>query len=251
MAMEDLIYKAKLAEQAERYDDMIATMKAVIKQVTELTVDQRNLLSVGYKNVVGVRRTAWRAISSLEAKEDSRGNHKKVELAKLYREKIEEELNTICGDILALIDQILATKTNSAEAKVFFLKMQGDYYRYLAEFQTAGANKAKYGNRSAESALRVYQQAAEQANSSLQPTHPIRLGLALNFSVFHYEVLEQPTEACSMAKSAFDLAIAELDNLDEEQYKDSTTIMQLIRDNLTLWTSELQDPPKEANVEDL
>lgn len=249
--MEDLIYKAKLAEQAERYDDMISTMKQVIKQVTELTVDQRNLLSVGYKNVVGVRRTAWRAISSLEAKEDSRGNHKKVELAKLYREKIEEELNTICGDILALIDQILATKTNSAEARVFFLKMQGDYYRYLAEFQTAGANKAKYGNRSAESALRVYQQAAELANSSLQPTHPIRLGLALNFSVFHYEVLEQPTEACNMAKSAFDLAIAELDNLNEEQYKDSTTIMQLIRDNLTLWTSELQDAPKDANVEDL
>ena len=251
MAMEDLIYKAKLAEQAERYDDMISTMKQVIKQVTELTVDQRNLLSVGYKNVVGVRRTAWRAISSLEAKEDSRGNHKKVELAKLYREKIEEELNTICGDILSLIDQIIATKTNSAEAKVFFLKMQGDYYRYLAEFQTAGANKTKYGNRSAESALRVYQQAAELANTSLQPTHPIRLGLALNFSVFHYEVLEQPTEACSMAKSAFDLAIAELDNLDEEQYKDSTTIMQLIRDNLTLWTSELQEAPRDANVEDL
>jgi 14-3-3 protein epsilon len=249
--MEDLIYKAKLAEQAERYDDMISTMKQVIKQVTELTVDQRNLLSVGYKNVVGVRRTAWRAISSLEAKEDSRGNHKKVELAKLYREKIEEELNTICGDILSLIDQIIATKTNSAEAKVFFLKMQGDYYRYLAEFQTAGANKTKYGNRSAESALRVYQQAAELANTSLQPTHPIRLGLALNFSVFHYEVLEQPTEACSMAKSAFDLAIAELDNLDEEQYKDSTTIMQLIRDNLTLWTSELQEAPRDANVEDL
>jgi 14-3-3 protein epsilon len=174
-----------------------------------------------------------------------------VELAKLYREKIEEELNTICGDILSLIDQIIATKTNSAEAKVFFLKMQGDYYRYLAEFQTAGANKTKYGNRSAESALRVYQQAAELANTSLQPTHPIRLGLALNFSVFHYEVLEQPTEACSMAKSAFDLAIAELDNLDEEQYKDSTTIMQLIRDNLTLWTSELQEAPRDANVEDL
>ena len=249
--MEDLIYKAKLAEQAERYDDMISVMKQVIKGVTVLTVDQRNLLSVGYKNVVGVRRTAWRAISSLEAKEDSRGNHKKVELAKLYREKIEEELNTICGDILALIDQILSTKTNSAEAKVFFLKMQGDYYRYLAEFQTAGANKAKYGNRSAESALAVYQQAAQLANSQLQPTHPIRLGLALNFSVFHYEVLEQPTEACNMAKSAFDLAIAELDNLDEEQYKDSTTIMQLIRDNLTLWTSELQDAPKDANVEDL
>jgi 14-3-3 protein epsilon len=89
------------------------------------------------------------------------------------------------------------------------------------------------------------------ATVQLPPTHPIRLGLALNFSVFHYEVREHPSEACNMARNAFDQAISELDNLDEEQYKDSTTIMQLIRDNLTLWTSEMQDEPKDAQLEDL
>lgn len=79
------------------------------------------------------------------------------------------------------------------------------------------------------------------ANTELAPTHPIRLGLALNFSVFYYEILNSPDRACSLAKQAFDEAIAELDTLGEESYKDSTLIMQLLRDNLTLWTSDMQE----------
>jgi len=87
----------------------------------------------------------------------------------------------------------------------------------------------------------------------LTPTHPIRLGLALNFSVFYYEILNSPDRACHLAKQAFDDAIAELDSLSEESYRDSTLIMQLLRDNLTLWTSsdsnEVDEPaPKEEKA---
>ncbi|OMJ94023.1 hypothetical protein SteCoe_2943 [Stentor coeruleus] len=250
--METLVYQAKLAEQAERYEDMVRIMKEVVHHASELSVDQRNLLSVGYKNVVGVRRTAWRTISALETKEESRKNLKRAELARSFRLKIEEELNNRCQEVLDLISSILANKKNNTESRVFFLKMQGDYYRYMAEYQSVGANKTKYGTAAVDNAQRVYQQALELASADMPPTHPIRLGLALNYSVFFYEVKEQPTEACTMARTAFDQAIAELDNLDEEQYKDSTTIMQLIRDNLTLWTSEMQDAPKDGTaVEDL
>lgn len=81
------------------------------------------------------------------------------------------------------------------------------------------------------------QSATDVAQTELTPTHPIRLGLALNFSVFYYEILNSPDRACHLAKQAFDDAIAELDSLSEESYRDSTLIMQLLRDNLTLWTS--------------
>ena len=84
--------------------------------------------------------------------------------------------------------------------------------------------------------------AAEKAATKLQSTHPIRLGLALNFSVFYYEILDSPDEACKLAKAAFDVAVNDLDPTgNESQYKESTLIMQLLRDNLTLWTSEMQE----------
>jgi 14-3-3 protein epsilon len=69
----------------------------------------------------------------------------------------------------------------------------------------------------------------------------VKLGLALNYSVFYYEILQSPEKACKMARDAFDEAIADLDNVQDEYYKDATLIMQLLRDNLTLWTSELPE----------
>jgi len=112
---------------------------------------------------------------------------------------------------------------------------KGDYHRYLAEFATGNDRKE-----AAENSLMAYKTASDTANSELPTTHPIRLGLALNFSVFYYEILNSPDRACRLAKAAFDDAIAELDTLSEESYKDSTLIMQLLRDNLTLWTSDMQ-----------
>ena len=160
---------------------------------------------------------------------------------------------------------------------------KGDYHRYLAEFATNTERKD-----AAENSLVAYKAASDVATTELPSTHPIRLGLALNFSgkrrrttplsiavlhsrrcilishfqekmssltwpnyvfdrfvpsvlaVFYYEILNSPERACRLAKAAFDEAIAELDTLSEESYKDSTLIMQLLRDNLTLWTSDVQ-----------
>eukprot|EP00548_Thalassiothrix_antarctica_P006920 CAMPEP_0194145854 /NCGR_PEP_ID=MMETSP0152-20130528/18873_1 /TAXON_ID=1049557 /ORGANISM="Thalassiothrix antarctica, Strain L6-D1" /LENGTH=248 /DNA_ID=CAMNT_0038846213 /DNA_START=75 /DNA_END=821 /DNA_ORIENTATION=+ len=226
---ETLVYKAKLAEQAERFDEMVNDMKEVARQPQELTVEERNLLSVAYKNVIGARRASWRVVTSIEQK----GEPDKLPIIRDYKAKIEEELVDICNDILSIIEDSLIPNSTSEEAKVFYYKMKGDYHRYLSEFQTGDARKA-----SASSALDAYTAASGIASSDLPPTHPIRLGLALNFSVFYYEILNSPDRACNIAKQAFDDAIAELDTLNEESYKDSTLIMQLLRDNLTLWTSD-------------
>eukprot|EP00069_Balaena_mysticetus_P014779 bmy_08775T0 len=239
MDKSELVQKAKLAEQAERYDDMAAAMKAVTEQGHELSNEERNLLSVAYKNVVGARRSSWRVISSIEQKTER--NEKKQQMGKEYREKIEAELQDICNDVLELLDKYLIPNATQPESKVFYLKMKGDYFRYLSEV-ASGENKQTTVSNSQQ----AYQEAFEISKKEMQPTHPIRLGLALNFSVFYYEILNSPEKACSLAKTAFDEAIAELDTLNEESYKDSTLIMQLLRDNLTLWTSENQGDEGDA-----
>jgi len=232
LSKDDLVQRAKLAEQAERYDDMAKAMKSVTEQGIELSNEERNLLSVAYKNVVGARRSSWRVISSIEQK-SSDSTDKKQSMAKAYKCKVENELQDICKDVLNLLEKYLIPKATSTESKVFYLKMKGDYYRYLAEV-AAGEQKQEVVSNS----QKAYDEAYNFAKEKMQPTHPIRLGLALNYSVFHYEILNSPEKACEVAKHAFDDAIAELDTLNEDSYKDSTLIMQLLRDNLTLWTSD-------------
>eukprot|EP00274_Cyanoptyche_gloeocystis_P005567 CAMPEP_0196652586 /NCGR_PEP_ID=MMETSP1086-20130531/1923_1 /TAXON_ID=77921 /ORGANISM="Cyanoptyche gloeocystis , Strain SAG4.97" /LENGTH=257 /DNA_ID=CAMNT_0041983215 /DNA_START=99 /DNA_END=872 /DNA_ORIENTATION=- len=239
------VYMAKLAEQAERYDDMVESMKRVAKLDVELTVEERNLLSVAYKNVIGARRASWRIISSIEQKEESKGNASHVVTIKDYRYRIEAELSGICRDILGMLDQHLLPNSSTGESKVFYNKMKGDYHRYLAEVATGPDRQS-----AADDSLAAYKVASEIAQTELPPTHPIRLGLALNFSVFYYEILNFPEQACHLAKQAFDDAIAELDTLSDESYKDSTLIMQLLRDNLTLWTSDMQEGEEKTGHND-
>merc|ERR1712187_276292 len=125
-----------------------------------------------------------------------------------YCGKVESELQKICDCILNLLDKTLIGLASTGESKVFYQKMMADYYRYIAEFSD-GDKKSK----AAESARQAYEQASKVAAESLAVTHPIRLGLALNYSVFQYEVLANPEEACKMARTSFEDAIAELDNV--------------------------------------
>jgi len=232
-------FLARTAETAERYDDMCKCMSALVNWTktskADLTVEERNLLSVAYKNVIGARRASWRTLNVDEHKDDG--------IIKVYKKQVEDELEAICNDVLQLLTEILIpNNTEENESRVFYLKMTGDYYRYLAEFITDKGHDAK--------AAEFYEKALTLAQKKLTPTHPIRLGLALNYSVCFYEVLKNKQKACDLAKTAFDQAISKLDKLDEASYKDSTLIMQLLRDNLTLWTSDQNDESR-ITVEDV
>jgi hypothetical protein len=237
----DLLNAAKIAEAAERYKDMCGFLhKLVGVKCTSnetLTVEERNLLSVAYKNVVGTKRQSWRMLT--QANFDNLDDTTLGE----YRKTIEKELEEVCTEVLHLLVKTtkVAKEANADESKedvVFYLKMSGDYYRYLSEFITTAENK--------EQAEQFYKEATSVAEGSLPETHPTRLGLALNYSVCCYEITDKKELACEIAKKAFDSAIEKLDTLNDSSYKDSTLIMQLLRDNLTLWTSEKDDPDKEV-----
>lgn len=222
---------ARQAEAAERYEDMCACMKKLVKlhssKKESLTIDQRNYLSVAYKNVVGARRASLRALQACDIDAD---------MLSLYKAQLQAELEDICQDILDILQKLIVEDDeldqDGSEGQVFYLKMAADYYRYLAECMD------KDGTSYSDKCIEYYQAALQTAETyKMKLTHPIRLGLALNFSVALYEIKKDQKEACALAKEAFDKAISKLDQLEESDYKDSTLIMQLLRDNLTLWTN--------------
>ncbi|OMJ91603.1 hypothetical protein SteCoe_5864 [Stentor coeruleus] len=228
MSKEEIIYNSKLAEHSERYADMIGYMKQLIDETNgDLNNEERTLLSVAYKQAVGERRNAWRIIGSYEEKQKSRGSEHLALIAE-YKKRIEHELNSLCLELVKLIDDRLLKGGAVDEVEVFYLKMKGDYYRYMAE---AGDTEE------IQKSFEAYSHASDAAKS-LPVNNPVRLGLALNFSVFYYELKKEPTKACELAKTTFDEALPTLEELDERAYKEATSILGLIKDNLTLWTSE-------------
>jgi len=232
------VYYAKLAEQSERYDEMAEHMKKASLMDAELLPDERNLLAVAYKQAVGQRRASWRTVSAVEQMEEDKGSALTAGLARQYRKKIEAELRQLCHNVLAVLTDHLIPRCTSAEAKVAYHKAQGDYHRYICEIsddidKTREATEAKHS----------YEDGTRVAEESLPVTSAFRLGLALNHAVFYYEVMRSPGEAVRIARKAFEDAVREIDNLGEDTAKESTIIMQLLRDNLTLWTTE-PDMPK-------
>ena len=232
---EKLISLARITEQAERHEETMKYMEEIVKSKKEdLTIVERNLLSSAFKNCVSSRRSAWRSIYGIEVKERST-NSKFLGLVTDLKSILEKELNELCGRMLNLIDEFLLKKATSDESKVFYLKMKGDYYRYLAEFLTGDKNVEVANN-----SMNSYKEANDLANK-LPCTNPIKLGLALNFSVFYYEVKNDPKKACEIASDAFDSAIHQLEKIEDEQYKDSTTILQLLKENIDMWKADLQE----------
>lgn len=355
-----LLEYARWAEGAERFDDMCAIMKQIVdlkpdandQGLKALAVEERQMLSVAFKNVVGKRRTALRSLQGEEDKQDDMQQWAKPYMDQ-YKQLLETETRARCQEVLDilenhLIDQnarqyyvnswkaaekahpydsgsdktvktqknkervqwvldewykdvmgksvdkewkkhavwvdangnppnvqelkefnnpeetnkresdkpdALRHRYNTVENLVFYLKMCGDYYRYLAEFnkskkdKNGGDAKQDEAHKSAD----LYDDALACANNCLQPTNPTRLGLSLNMSVCHYEILKDQQKACKLAKEAFDFAIAKLDSLNDHNYKDSTLIMQLLRDNLTIWTNEdakKEEEDKQKGTED-
>lgn len=254
----DTLFKAYLSDIAERYEDMASEMKMAVKLAHSknilLSPSARNSFSVAFKNLVSARRSSWRILCSEKQKQAAKGmqNNQHVE-EKI--QTVEKELLNFCNDVLDMINSYILTQDitkNSGynvEYSIFFLKMKGDYFRYKAEVL-----KGEESETIGKLAHDAYKEATEQA-APLPTTNPIKLGLALNYSVFYYEILNDPKEACVIARTAFDNAIENLEGLSETHYRDSTLIMQLLRDNLTLWNSRednsrITEDEREASIEE-
>ena len=232
------IYLAMLAEQCNRFEEMVEFLEEMLKsRDKDLNGDERNLLSIAYKNSVSSRRTALRTIMAYETKEKKKDSSNFLPYIQEYRKKVEDELTKKCQNVIKAIDTQLLKKAEDDEAKVFYIKMKGDYNRYIAEYAVDNL-KANV----AEAALKSYNEASSIAKN-LPVLNPIALGLALNFSVFYYEVKNDHETACKIASEAIDKADKELPNIDEdaEENRDTVSIVNLLKENLEMWKSETDE----------
>ena len=238
--MEKKIFMARVADQSERYEDMVQFLKEIVQESKgDISSDVRNLLSVGFKNLISSQRSAWKTVQAIEQ------NKKYAEYSSdcaEYRSKIAKELEANCKKVIGIVKDNCIPKAADDEAKVFYLKMIGDYYRYNAE--TATGDKL---SETTENASKYYQQATDAA-SSLKPYNSNKLGLALNYSVFYYELKNDSAKACTIAEEALNGARDEIDNMDNEEARDALSIIELLKENLDLWKEEGGD---DGGVEDL
>merc|ERR1712176_507525 len=225
---EENIFLARVAEQAERFEDMVNYLAAVLDtKGGEVTADERNLLSVAFKNLISSKRAACRTIAAIE---QNPKYAKFSEALAQYKGGIEEQLTNDCKKIITMIQEKVLAKQCEGEPKAFFVKMVGDYYRYISENA-----KDQLLEDVKQKALEAYQQANE---ITLPPCNPIKLGFALNFSVFHYEVMKNHKAACELADQALQDALEKIDELQEDAFRDAKSIIELLKENLTLWKEE-------------
>ncbi|KAI0774112.1 14-3-3-like protein [Fomes fomentarius] len=234
----DCLFVAKVADQAERYHDVIAQLKDIINNTNaQLTVDERNLLSIAYKNLAANLRSSWRTIDTLQKKEALSSTRQQVKLMRVQKDRIEKDLDKLCRDVVDLLEKYLIPAASDGEEKVFYCKMRGDYYRYLAELTRLNSREDL-----GKTSLDAYKFAYRHALATLPPTHPTRLGLALNFAVYFHDIMRSPERACHLAKHAFDEAVAAAaadSQITLANIEDALMILQLMRDDLILWQGEL------------
>jgi 14-3-3 protein epsilon len=226
-------FLARVADQAERYTDVLKFLDDIIAENSALSADARNLLSVAYKALTGSRRTALRTVSAFLDDETIKAIPERVAKLTELKSRLLSELDGYCKDLIALTDSKLLPAAADAATKVFYEKLKADYYRYSVEFKV-DTDRAE----GAEKAKASYESAVAIATAELGKADPAYLGLALNYSVFLYEIIGKKEEAIDLADKSFKAAVDLLDGLDEAQYSEATLILQLLKDNVALWNEE-------------
>lgn len=194
-----------MALQADLPEFAVAAMKKLIESDECLDRDELFIFCVANKKLVACWRSSWRAICSISRMSSAVASNSE---AKGHQRKIEKELKRVCEDVLKLLEEYLIPKADVCELQVFFFKMKGDYYRYLAEICVGSARKKMAGNSELS-----YTHAYEIARVKLKAFNPVRLALALNFSTFYHGVGNASEIGYDLAKDAYDEAIDGLDDV--------------------------------------
>ena len=228
---EECIFLSRLNEKAEKYSEMFKYINKYVELDPKLSKEERNILCSGYKYIISDKRTSLRILNNIEKR-----NTYQLAYIKEIRENIEKELYQILLDIEKMLDKYLIPNAIDIENKVFYLKLKADFMRYKCEIS--------YGKELDDiisKTEKIYKEANDIANKELMISNSTRLGLALNYSVFFYDIKKMKEEAINIAKNAFDDAMKILDNLEISKAKDTLLIIQMLKENLIFWCNEINN----------
>ena len=232
----DYLYLMKLFQRTERYPEMVKAINKYIEQNPKLSKDEQKLLVDGYKNIISDKRNSLRLLQNLIKKEEDGAqliNHKKQ--INIIKEKIQNELLSIFKEIHAILDKYLIPNSQDPETKVLYMKIKADYYRYHCEFAEGDEFEEAKNN-----ALKIYKEAYDIALKDINIYNSIRLGLALNYSVFKYEIMDSKNEAYDIAQKAYDDAMKVVDDEEKDRTSDNLLLIQLLKENLNMWNNEME-----------
>jgi hypothetical protein len=228
---EECVFLSRLNEKAEKYSEMFKYINKYVELDPKLSKEERNILCSGYKYIISDKRNSLRILNNIEKR-----NTYQLAYIKEIRENIEKELYQILLDIEKMLDKYLIPNAIDIENKVFYLKLKADFMRYKCEIS--------YGKELDDiisKTEKIYKEANDIANKELMISNSTRLGLALNYSVFFYDIKKMKEEAINIAKNAFDDAMKILDNLEISKAKDTLLIIQMLKENLIFWCNEINN----------
>ena len=235
-SLNEYLFLIKLFQRTERYPEMVKAINKYVEQNPVLSKEEQKMLCDGYKNVISDKRNSLRLLNNLSKKEEEEPkqiNHKKQ--ISIMKEKIQNELLLIFKEIHSMLDKYLIPNAQDSQTKIFYMKIKADYYRYHCEFGEGDEFQEAKNN-----AEKLYKDAYELALKDLNIYNSIRLGLALNYSVFEYEIMDNKNEACDIAQKAYDEAMKIVDDAEKRRTSDNLLLIQLLKENLNLWSNEME-----------
>uniref|UniRef100_A0A0G4GAF0 14-3-3 domain-containing protein n=1 Tax=Chromera velia CCMP2878 TaxID=1169474 RepID=A0A0G4GAF0_9ALVE len=231
---------AKVAEETNRYDDMVEFVRRIVQLRLQLQPEERSVFTAAFRGALEERRCALVTLREFEEQDEHPFELK--EAITEYKEKIASEAETLCKTALRHIKEDLLPVAPQGEHLGNLGKMRGDFYRYLAEFRMMkGSNSA---TEDGEKSLQAYKDATKEC-SHLLASHPLRLSIALNSSVLLKDILGRDDEARQHAAVCFDAARRDLASLDKAEFGLANLFLRALRENLAVWTECDEDKSKE------
>ena len=240
------LYLARISEKTGNYEEAIKYIEKILSvKKNDLTKEEKNILQAAYKHLFSELRSSWRTLCNVLDRESRQKNCNIRELVENLKNEIETEMNNLCNKILQLIDENLLNRVSNIESKIFYLKLKGDYNRYMIEYlKDENLKKEKI-----DIILNSYNEGLE-LSKKLSFTNEIKLGLILNFGVFYNDNLNDPINALNITSDIYEGLIKEIDNLDDKQYKIINNIANLLKENIDNWKLSLPELNNENTVEE-